>query len=102
MLDSKSQRLKQLTDDLVEASKISSGNIVLNLEPLNLTELLNQAVGEFSDRLEEKKLQIIFDGSDVVGMIYADSRRMWRIIEIYSKYLQIRIGRNQSLSGDEG
>ena len=81
VLDSKSQRLKQLTDDLVEASKISSGNIVLNLEPLNLTELLNQAVGEFSDRLEEKKLQIIFDGSDVVGMIYADSRRMWRIIE---------------------
>ena len=81
VLDSKSQRLKQLTDDLVEASKISSGNIVLNLEPLNLTELLNQAVGEVSDRLEEKKLQIIFDGSDVGGMIYADSRRMWRIIE---------------------
>ena len=70
-----------MTDDLVEASKISSGNIVLNLEPLNLTELLNQAVGEFSDRLEEKKLQIIFDGSDKPGMIYADSRRMWRIIE---------------------
>ena len=81
VLDGKSQRLKQLTDDLVEASKISSGNIVLNLEPLNLTELLNQAVGEFSDRLEEKKLQIIFDGSDQPGMIYADSRRMWRIIE---------------------
>lgn len=81
VLDSKSQRLKQLTDDLVEASKISSGNIVLNLEKLNLTELLNQAVGEFSDRMEEKKLQVIFDGNDVVGMIYADSRRMWRIIE---------------------
>ena len=81
VLDSKSQRLKQLTDDLVEASKISSGNIVLNLEKLNLTELLNQAVGEFSDRMEEKKLQVIFDGSDMVGMIYADSRRMWRIIE---------------------
>lgn len=81
VLDTKSQRLKQLTDDLVEASKISSGNIVLNLEQLNLTELLNQAIGEFSDRLEEKRLQIIFDGSDQVGMIYADSRRMWRIIE---------------------
>ena len=81
VLDSKSQRLKQLTDDLVEASKISSGNIVLNLEQLNLTELLNQAVGEFSDRMEEKKLQVIFDGNDVAGMIYADSRRMWRIIE---------------------
>lgn len=81
VLDSKSQRLKQLTDDLVEASKISSGNIVLNLEMINFTELLNQAIGEFSDRMEEKKLQIIFDGSDVTGMIYADSRRMWRIIE---------------------
>ena len=81
VLDSKSQRLKQLTDDLVEASKISSGNIVLNLEKLNFTELLNQAVGEFADRMEEKRLQIIFDGSDVPGMIYADSRRMWRIIE---------------------
>ena len=81
VLDSKSQRLKQLTDDLVEASKISSGNIVLNLEQLNLTELLNQAVGEFSDRMEEKKLQVIFDGNDEAGMIYADSRRMWRIIE---------------------
>ena len=81
VLDSKSQRLKQLTDDLVEASKISSGNIVLNLEKLNFTELLNQAVGEFSDRLEEKKLQVIFDGNDIAGMIYADSRRMWRIIE---------------------
>ena len=81
VLDSKSQRLKQLTDDLVEASKISSGNIVLNLERINFTELLNQAIGEFSDRMEEKKLQIIFDGSDVAGMIYADSRRMWRIIE---------------------
>ena len=81
VLDSKSQRLKQLTDDLVEASKISSGNIVLNLEQLNLTELLNQAVGEFSDRMEEKKLQVIFDGNDVAGLIYADSRRMWRIIE---------------------
>lgn len=81
VLDSKSQRLKQLTDDLVEASKISSGNIVLNLGKLNLTELLNQAVGEFLDRMEEKKLQVIFDGNDVVGMIYADSRRMWRIIE---------------------
>ena len=81
VLDSKSQRLKQLTDDLVEASKISSGNIVLNLEKIDFTELLNQAVGEFADRMEEKKLQIIFDGSDVPAMIYADSRRMWRIIE---------------------
>ena len=50
VLDSKAQRLKQLTDDLVEASKISSGNIVLNLEQLNLTELLNQACLLYTSR----------------------------------------------------
>ena len=66
MLDSKSQRLKQLTDDLVE-TKISSKCVIMNLEQLNLTELLNQAVGEFSDRMEEKNCELIFDGNDVTG-----------------------------------
>ncbi|MCM1113124.1 MAG: HAMP domain-containing histidine kinase [Muribaculum sp.] len=80
VLDSKSQRLKQLTDDLVEASKLSSGNIELNMERLNLTELLNQVIGEVSERLEEKGLQIVFDGS-APCYIYADSRRMWRVME---------------------
>lgn len=81
ILDSKSQRLKQLTDDLVEASKISSGNIVLNREKLNLTELLNQSLGEFSEKFEEKQLQVIFEHAELQAFIYADSRRMWRIIE---------------------
>ncbi|MBE5883294.1 MAG: HAMP domain-containing histidine kinase [Lachnospiraceae bacterium] len=81
ILDSKSQRLKQLADDLVEASKISSGNIELNMEKLNLTELMNQAIGEFVDRLEEKKLTVVFDGGTTPAIIYADSRRMWRVIE---------------------
>lgn len=81
ILDTKSQRLKQLTDDLVEASKISSGNIELKREKLNLAELLHQAIGEFSDKLEDKQLTVIFDGSEQTANIYADSRRMWRIIE---------------------
>lgn len=81
ILDNKSQRLKQLADDLVEASKISSGNIELNFEKLNLTELINQAVGEFIDRLEEKNLTVVFDGGTVPAIIYADSRRMWRVVE---------------------
>lgn len=81
VLDSKSQRLKQLTDDLVEASKLSSGNIELNMERLNLTELLNQVIGEVSERLEEKGLQIFFDGGSAPCYIYADSRRMWRVME---------------------
>ncbi len=81
ILDSKSQRLKLLTDDLVEASKISSGNIVLNMEKLNLTELLNQGIGEFCERFEEKKLSVVFESARTEANIYADSRRMWRIIE---------------------
>ena len=81
ILDTKSQRLKQLTDDLVEASKISSGNIVLERERLNLTELLNQSIGEFSEKFEEKELQIVFLSAGVEAYVYADSRRMWRIIE---------------------
>lgn len=81
ILDNKAQRLKQLTDDLVEASKISSGNIVLNRERLNLTELLNQSIGEFSEKLEERGLQVIFEKGDSPAYIYADSRRMWRVVE---------------------
>ena len=81
ILDSKAQRLKQLTDDLVEASKISSGNIELNKEKLNLTELINQSIGEFSERFEELNLQMIFSAGDAPAYIFADSRRMWRVVE---------------------
>ncbi len=81
ILDSKAQRLKQLTDDLVEASKISSGNIELDREKVNLTELLNQGIGEFSERLEESGLQVVFEESGVPAYILADSRRMWRVVE---------------------
>ena len=81
ILDNKAQRLKQLTDDLVEASKISSGNIELNQEKLNLTELINQSIGEFSEKFEELKLEVIFSAGDTPAYIFADSRRMWRVVE---------------------
>ncbi|MCM1569874.1 MAG: HAMP domain-containing histidine kinase [Roseburia sp.] len=81
VLDGKAQRLKQLTDDLVEASKISSGNIELNMEKLNLAELLNQTIGEFSQKLEDQGLQVIFQGNTLPANICGDSRRMWRVAE---------------------
>ena len=81
ILDSKAQRLKQLTDDLVEVSKISSGTIVFNREKLNLAELLNQSIGEFSEKLEECRLQVIYENHETPAYIYADSSRMWRVIE---------------------
>ncbi len=81
VLDAKSQRLKQLTDDLVEASKISSGNITLIMEKINLTELLNQSLGEFSEKFEEKRLSVIQGFSTEAVNIEADSRRIWRVVE---------------------
>lgn len=81
ILDEKSQRLKQLTDDLVEASKISSGNVVLNMEKINLKELIIQATGEFVDKFEEKGLSFNGQGPDDPVYINADSRSIFRVIE---------------------
>lgn len=81
VLDAKSQRLKQLTDDLVEASKISSGNITLNFEKINFVELVNQSLGEFSEKFEEKQLQFVVHMPDQPVYILADSRRIFRVIE---------------------
>ena len=81
VLDNKTQRLKQLTEDLVEASKISSGNISYVFERINLTELTNQAIGEFSEKFETKGLKVVDNLSGQSAFIEADSRRMWRVIE---------------------
>jgi signal transduction histidine kinase len=81
ILDNKSQRLKQLTDDLVEASKISSGNLTLQLGRIGLTELVNQMVGEFSERFAERKLSLNVKIEEENLFIKADSRHIWRVIE---------------------
>lgn len=81
VLDSKSQRLKQLTEDLVEASKISSGNITLEFVNLNLKELIQQTNGEFSERFEAKNLELVCTLPEEPLTIRADGRRVWRIIE---------------------
>lgn len=81
VLDSKSQRLKQLTDDLVEASKISSGNISLQMERINFVELVNQTMGEFSEKLKERCLQMVASMPEKPVYIEADGRRIWRVVE---------------------
>ena len=81
ILDQKSQRLKKLTEDLVEASKVSSGNVKLNLEDIDIKELFNQTIGEFKDKFEEKNLKIETQIPKKDIKIKADSRYLYRIIE---------------------
>ena len=81
ILDNKSQRLKKLTEDLVEASKASSGSIKLNLEKLNVNELIKQVSGEFEDKFKANNLQEIITLPEKDIFIEADSRYMYRILE---------------------
>lgn len=81
ILDNKSQRLKKLTEDLVEASKASSGNVKLNVEEINLKELINQTIGEFKDKFEKNNLKIETKMPDKEIKIKADNRYMYRIVE---------------------
>lgn len=81
VLDAKSQRLKQLTEDLVEASKVSSGNITLQMERLNFVELVYQTAGEFNERFEARGLTAVTKLPKEPVIILADGRRIWRVIE---------------------
>ena len=81
ILDMKSQRLKKLIEDLVEASKASSGAIKLNMENINVVELFKQAIGEFQDKFQNKGLSIITNYEKEYIYIKADSRYLYRVIE---------------------
>lgn len=81
ILDQKSKRLKKLTEDVVEASKASSGNLKLNIEEIDFIELLNQTIGEFKDKFEEKNLKIVVQKPEENVKIKADSRYVYRIVE---------------------
>lgn len=81
VLENKAQRLKVLTEDVVEASKASTGNITLEMTELNFVELVNQVIGEFEEKFEERKLQMIVHFDEEEAIICADGRRLWRVLE---------------------
>lgn len=81
ILEEKSQRLKTLTEDVVEASKVSSGNISLQYMDVNLVEMVNQTIGEFSEKFDARDLKIIANLSEEPAIIHVDNRRMWRVLE---------------------
>ncbi len=81
ILDSKSRRLKDLTEDLVEASRASSGNLTLEKNEINFVELAVQVAGTYQEKYDQKKLNIVFNTEEDVMMILADGRRMYRVLD---------------------
>lgn len=81
IIDEKSQRLKQLSEDLVEASKISSGNVSLDMQKIDFVELIYQTGGEYNERFEERKLTVVTKLPKEPIYIIADGRQLHRAIE---------------------
>ena len=81
VLEAKAQRLKTLTEDVVEASKVSSGNISLEYMNINLVEMIQQTSGEFEEKFSARGLKEMLTLPEEEAIIHVDGRRMWRVLE---------------------
>lgn len=81
VLDEKSARLKQLIEDLIEASKASSGNLTVYAEKVDLHELVMQACGEYEEKIQKAELDLHISADDEKTFVSADGKHMWRIVE---------------------
>lgn len=80
VLDRQSRRLKKLTEDLVEASKASTGNLKVHLAPTDLGELAAQAVAEYEEKLEKAKLEVVLSGMETPIYAMVDGNLTWRVL----------------------
>lgn len=81
ILEAKAQRLKTLTEDVVEASKVSSGNISLEYMDVDLVEMIQQTEGEMVEKFEARNLKMIVNLPAEPAVVHVDGRRMWRVLE---------------------
>ncbi|MHB8066137.1 MAG: HAMP domain-containing sensor histidine kinase [Ruminiclostridium sp.] len=81
IIDAKSQRLKALTEDLFEAAKATSGSISVNIERLDVVALINQGLGELSDKIEASGLSFKTNFQSEKLYVNADGKLLWRVIE---------------------
>lgn len=81
VLEDKGAKLKRLIDDLIEASKVTSGNVTVNLAPINLSELCLQATVEAQDEFEKAGLSLVVKPQDTSHIVIADGSKTYRIIE---------------------
>ena len=80
VLDRQSQRLKKLIDDLMEMSKASTGSLPVEITRVDAAEAINQALGEFSDKLASVNLTPVFRCPDAPVVMLADGRLLWRVL----------------------
>ena len=81
VLSRQSARLKKLIEDLLEASKASTGNISVNLTQLELGILLSQALGEYDEKFANSNLQVVLNKTDDLLLVMADNRHIWRVFD---------------------
>ena len=81
ILEAKAQRLKTLTEDVDEASKVSSGNISLEYMDVDLVEMIQQTEGEMAEKFEARNLKMIVNLPAEPAVVHVDGRRMWRVLE---------------------
>ena len=80
VLGRKSEQLKKLIQDLMEMSKASTGNIAVDIRPLDAGEAVNQALGEFADKLDACRLTPVVTLPEVPVTMLADGRLVWRVL----------------------
>ncbi len=81
VLSRQSAKLKRLIEDLVEASKASTGNLEINPAPCEANIFMVQTVGEYSEKLEQQGLELVTSSPDYPVMIMADGHRLWRVFD---------------------
>lgn len=81
VLDRKSQRLKKLTEDLVEASKASTGTLPVHAERLGMVQLVQQALGEFEEKFAQNGLKPVPSFPEEEVWVRADGRHLWRVVD---------------------
>jgi signal transduction histidine kinase len=81
VLDRQSGRLKKLIEDLMEASKASTGNLKVELETCDLSMLIGQVIGEFEDRFTGCGLEVVITKSEKPIYVMADGRHLWRVLD---------------------
>ncbi len=80
VLGRQSQRLKKLIEDLMEMSKATTGNMSVDIARVDPVEAVNQALGEFSDKLTAGELTVVFRQPEKQLAMYADGRLTWRVL----------------------